>query len=286
MYILESTSETELPVGEAMDLTNSDPEKPVATDAEKPSPAKPTEAAVVEPLPHKEEEDPTALESLKHNDPEKEDGDSHSNKNLDLTFVSKPKDFKITEKDQPQSSPTADSDISDKTPQEESKFTCKSCKKSFRYAATLTRHEKVHQLDVASDPTNGPTQSLTKSGDPVVPSENKKEVIEEEVESLRKGTAENEGTGSVVESGSEEDKEERSDEEGAATEPKSAEGEIEEPGSKPDKRKKVCNICNKRFWSLQDLTRHMRSHTGKDKTENILSSCLITKCFLLKAECF
>ncbi|XP_051737490.1 ras-responsive element-binding protein 1 isoform X2 [Ctenopharyngodon idella] len=259
----ESTSETELPVGEAMDLTRSDPEKPVATDAEKPSPAKPTEAAVIEPLPHKEEEDPTALESLKHNDPEKEDGDSHSNKTLDLTFVSKPKDFKITEKDQPQSSPTADGDISDKTPQEESKLTCKSCKKSFRYAATLTRHEKVHQLDVASDPTNGPIQILTKSGDPVVLSENKKEVTEEEVESLRKGTAENEGTGSLVESGSEEDKEERSDEEGAATEPKSAEGEIEEPGSKPDKRKKVCNICNKRFWSLQDLTRHMRSHTGE-----------------------
>ncbi len=98
MYISDSTSETELFVSEAMDLTRSDPEKPVASDAEKPSPAKPTEAALVEPLPHKEEEDPTALESLKHNDPEKEDGNSHSNKTLDLTFVSKPKDFKITEK--------------------------------------------------------------------------------------------------------------------------------------------------------------------------------------------
>uniref|UniRef100_A0A671LYL4 Ras-responsive element-binding protein 1-like n=1 Tax=Sinocyclocheilus anshuiensis TaxID=1608454 RepID=A0A671LYL4_9TELE len=260
----ESSSETELLVSEAMDLTRSDPEKPVASDAEKPSPAKPTEAAVVEPLPHKEEEDPTALKSLKHNDPEKEDGDSHSNKTLDLTFVSKPKDFKITEKDKPQSSPTADSDMSDKaTPQEESKLTCKSCKKSFRFAATLARHEKVHQLDVASDSTNGPEQSLTKSDDPIVPCENKKEVTEEEVESVRKGTAENEGMGSVVEIGSEEDKEERSDEEGAATEPKSAEGETEEPGSKPDKRKKVCSICNKRFWSLQDLTRHMRSHTGE-----------------------
>lgn len=33
--------------------------------------------------------------------------------------------------------------------------------------------------------------------------------------------------------------------------------------AKADKRKKVCTVCNKRFWSLQDLTRHMRSHTGK-----------------------
>ncbi|XP_064017214.1 ras-responsive element-binding protein 1 isoform X2 [Pogoniulus pusillus] len=32
---------------------------------------------------------------------------------------------------------------------------------------------------------------------------------------------------------------------------------------KADKRKKVCTVCNKRFWSLQDLTRHMRSHTGE-----------------------
>lgn len=270
IYISESTSETELPVSEAMDLTRSDPEKPEAMDAEKPSPAKPTEAAVVEPIPHKEEDDPTALESLKHSDSEKEDGDSHSNKTLDLTFVSKPKDFKITEKDQPQSSPAADGDMSDKTPQDESKFTCKSCKKSFRYAATLTRHEKVHQQDEASDSTNGLAQSLPKSADPIMPCENKKEVTDEEVEILKKGTSENEGTCSLAESGSEEDKEERSDEEGAATEPKSAEGESEELGSKPDKRKKVCNICNKRFWSLQDLTRHMRSHTGKDKSENIL----------------
>ena len=28
-------------------------------------------------------------------------------------------------------------------------------------------------------------------------------------------------------------------------------------------RKVQCSLCVKRFWSLQDLRRHMRSHTGK-----------------------
>lgn len=28
-------------------------------------------------------------------------------------------------------------------------------------------------------------------------------------------------------------------------------------------RKVYCSLCPKRFWSLQDLRRHMRSHTGK-----------------------
>ena len=34
-------------------------------------------------------------------------------------------------------------------------------------------------------------------------------------------------------------------------------------------RKVFCSLCPKRFWSLQDLRRHMRSHTGKDHKRSL-----------------
>ncbi|XP_053090042.1 ras-responsive element-binding protein 1 isoform X2 [Pangasianodon hypophthalmus] len=253
----ESMSETELTSGEAMELTNSEAEKPAASDAEKPSPAKPTEAAAVKPLLHQgEPEHQDVQESLKTKSTANDD-DTNSNKSLDLNFASKLIDFTFSEGEQQRSSPAVDSDSHE---QEESKLTCKSCNKSFRYAATLARHEKVHVLESAADATN----VNSKVDDAAESCELKKDDVEDEVEKVeRNGTAESEGAGSTMDSGSEEDREERSDEEGGATEPKSCEGEAELSGSKTDKRKKICGVCGKRFWSLQDLTRHMRSHTGE-----------------------
>lgn len=253
----ESMSETELPSGEAMELTNSGAEKPAASDAEKPSPAKPTEAAAVKPLLHQgEPEHQDVQESLKRKSTVNDD-DTHSNKSLDLNFASKLIDFTFSESEQHGSSLAVDSDSHEP---EESKLTCKSCNKSFRYPATLARHEKVHVLESTADVTNVDS----KVDDVAESCEPKKDDVEDEVEKVeRNGMAESEGAGSAMDSGSEDDREERSDEEGAASEPKNCEGGAELSGGKTDKRKKICGVCGKRFWSLQDLTRHMRSHTGE-----------------------
>ncbi|XP_039982905.1 ras-responsive element-binding protein 1 isoform X2 [Xiphias gladius] len=153
--------------------------------------------------------------------------------------------------------------------QPEYKHVCRVCKKSFRYATTLARHERAHLSE--ETPTPAPAEEAPPVKEEATESHASKPAEEEKDEEQKKETemdledgGARGGDSEAGESGEseeeEKEKEERSDEE--ASEPKSLEGGEASRG-RVDKRKKICNVCGKRFWSLQDLTRHMRSHTGE-----------------------
>ncbi|XP_069368250.1 ras-responsive element-binding protein 1 isoform X2 [Paralichthys olivaceus] len=238
-----------------------------------------------------------------------DDDDCHSNKSLDLNFGKKLIDFKLSsssgsaqeeQSSQPTSSSSSSVPSSTSAPQgasegpeteekekkaaasssssgpvvkqqPEYKHVCRVCKKSFRYATTLARHERAHLSEetpiLAPVEETALTDVVTESNT-TKPAEEEKDDKDEEEEMKETemdvedgGRVESEaGESGESEEEEEKEKEERSDEE--TSEPKSLEGG-ETSGGRVDKRKKICNVCGKRFWSLQDLTRHMRSHTGE-----------------------
>ncbi|KAM7390020.1 hypothetical protein PAMA_008270 [Pampus argenteus] len=151
--------------------------------------------------------------------------------------------------------------------QPEYKHVCRVCTKSFRYATTLARHERAHLEDTSTTTPveeSFPVKEEETESNSSKPTEEEKEdehkkEMEMEVDEGGVKGGESEDSGESEED--EKEKEERSDEE--ASEPKSLEGGDASGGGRVDKRKKICNVCGKRFWSLQDLTRHMRSHTGE-----------------------
>ncbi|KAM7369546.1 hypothetical protein PAMP_010863 [Pampus punctatissimus] len=234
-----------------------------------------------------------------------DDDDCHSNKSLDLNFGKKLIDFKLStsssaaaQEEQPSqpasssSSTSAPQTVID-SPEEqkekhatisssssscsststspvvkqqpEYKHVCRVCKKSFRYATTLARHERAHLEDMSTPmPVEEtlPVKEEETESNSSKPTEEEKEdehKKEMEMEVDEGGVKGGESEESCESEEDEKEKEERSDEE--ASEPKSLEGG--DASGRVDKRKKICNVCGKRFWSLQDLTRHMRSHTGE-----------------------
>lgn len=186
------------------------------------------------------------------------DDDSQSNKSPDRNVASKPTELSETEQEQPEvAEPTVEPEGA---PSEEFPHTCNTCKKTFRHATTLSRHQKIHLQDNQNEDgerkgRNYPalsSQPLDTSVSPI-----------KEAEQDAQCAAAKEENSSIVESGTEEEEKEGQKEE-RNKEEESGSSELESAAGKPDKRKKICNVCSKRFWSLQDLTRHMRSHTGKN----------------------
>lgn len=239
----DSQSDAELSATEAdaLDLTSVDKEKAeytAVTVNEQVSSNKQAETLTLDQENAKEEEEEEG---------EQEEDDAVSNKSLDLNFASKLMDFKLSTGDQAASN------------------SCDVCGKSFKFPATLGRHKKAHLCDSKDQekgsecPDFSPQTCIPENQDVTDEDGDQEEELPVDLKVAR-SPVENEQTAAKKEEdeGMLEEKMERpmdkSDDD--------KDSKPEAKGTKADKRKKICTVCSKRFWSLQDLTRHMRSHTG------------------------
>lgn len=191
-------------------------------------------------------------ENANLDDDEQIEDDAVSNKSLDLNFASKLMDFKLSPNEQNSSN------------------SCDICGKSFKFPATLGRHKKAHSCE-----SNDQEKSIEHEYkdlshlSPHTFHQAKEDPSNETGDQEEELPVDLKVSKSPVESEQAEHK--KADDEGVSEEKvgksldksdDDKDSKTETKGTKADKRKKICNVCSKRFWSLQDLTRHMRSHTG------------------------